>query len=220
MKRLSCIIVCLATLASAPAFGQQSGPARSQAMASVPKPALVKFDLDFPGGTPAELAAAIQNATGRPLNVIIPSEAAHAKFPPFKMKNVDVAQLFRALLLASHHRETRTEPSSGGPHSFYRDLFCGFQTDGDVTNDSIWYFHNDGIFPAAPSVRFYLLTPYLDRGLSADDITAAIQTAWKMLGGSTASLTFQKETKLLIAAGKPSQLNIIDTVLKTLNPKR
>lgn len=35
---------------------------------------LTKFNLDFSGGTPKELVAAIQKAMGRPLNVIVPEE--------------------------------------------------------------------------------------------------------------------------------------------------
>src|SRR5438270_450417 len=58
---------------------------------------LSKFDLDFPGGTPKELVSAIQKSAGKPLNVIIPDEFADTRLPALKMKNVDVAQLFRAL---------------------------------------------------------------------------------------------------------------------------
>jgi hypothetical protein len=182
---------------------------------------LTKFDLNFPGGTPGELVTAIQTAMGQPLNAIVPNEDANVKLPPLKMKNVDVAHLFRALLLASHHREAHREVPAGHTSSYsYKDVFYGFRTDGEVTNDSIWFFHDDRVFPSkqsAQSARFYLLTTYLDRGMTADAITAAIQTSWKMLGASTTpSISFQKETNLLIAVGKPSQLNIIDSVLKAL----
>ena len=63
--------------------------------------ALTQFSLDFPGGTPAQLVKAIEKATGKPLNAIIPNEDADAKLPPLKMDNVDVVKLFRALELAS-----------------------------------------------------------------------------------------------------------------------
>jgi hypothetical protein len=70
--------------------------------------------------------------------------------------------------------------------------------------------------------RFYLLSPYLERGLTVDDITTAIQTGWKMLGDSstTPSISFHKETKLLIAVGEPGKLEVIDAVLRALeSPK-
>src|ERR1035437_7428839 len=42
-------------------------------------PVLTKFNLDFPGGTPKELVAAIEKAMGKPLNVIISSDENSAK---------------------------------------------------------------------------------------------------------------------------------------------
>ena len=36
----------------------------------------VKFDLDLPGGTPGELVEAIEEASGKPLNAIVPKEHA------------------------------------------------------------------------------------------------------------------------------------------------
>jgi hypothetical protein len=50
-----------------------------------PEPSLTKFDLDFPGGTPKELVAAIQKAMGRPLNAIIPEDLSGTKLPALKM---------------------------------------------------------------------------------------------------------------------------------------
>src|SRR5271165_6524870 len=46
-----------------------------------PGPALIRFNLDFQGGTPNELVAAIQKAMGRPLNAIVPEELASTKLP-------------------------------------------------------------------------------------------------------------------------------------------
>jgi hypothetical protein len=65
--------------------------------------------------------------------------------------------------------------------------------------------------------RFYSLAPYLDRHITVDDITTAIETGWKMLGDSApANISFHKDTKLLIAVGEPSKLETIDAVLKAL----
>ena len=61
-------------------------------------PALTKFDLDFPGGTPKELVAAIEKAMGKPLNAIIPTENADMQMPPLKMDDVDVAALFNGVV--------------------------------------------------------------------------------------------------------------------------
>jgi hypothetical protein len=65
------------------------------------------------------------------------------------------------------------------------------------------------------------LAPYLEGGVTVDDITTAIETGWKMLGEpSPASINFHKDTKLLIAVGEPSALEIIDSVLNALGGSR
>ncbi len=208
MKSLPRLILCLTVLTAAPAFSQEkTSPAPPPA-----PPALTRFDLDFPGGSPNDLVAAIEKAMGRPLNVIVPAECADLKLPPLKMKEVDVAQLFRALQEAS----SLNRPFQGPIREF------GFRSEGRPTDSSIWCFYVDdlnGRAPVSKVSRVYLLTPYLDRGLTVDDITTAIQTSWKMLGYSpTPALSFHKETKLLIAVGDPSELETIDRVLSALNP--
>jgi hypothetical protein len=207
MKRLPCVILCLLALTAVTAFSQE----KSQPAPQPAPPALTRFDLDFPGGSPGELVAAIQKAMGHPLNVIVPSDQANLKLPPLKMKEVDVAQLFQALQEASR----ANTPYQGTTREF------GFQSEGRPTDSSIWYFYVKNLynqFPEPKVSRVYLLTPYLDRGLTVDDITTAIQTGWKMLGKpTTPELSFHKETKLLIAVGEPSQLETIDRVLSALN---
>ena len=197
-----------------------------------PASALTKFNLDFPGGAPKELVAAIQKATGKPLNAIIPDEHANIKLPPLKMTGVDVPQLFQALQLASAKVIAYVTGNSfggfgggGGQNQSYQQMNTsyGFRTSGTPTDDSIWYFYADK--PNLPTLepvktsRFYALTPYLDRGLTVDDITTAIQAGWKMLGDKeTPTISFHKETKLLIAVGEPDKLRVIDDVLKALEP--
>ena len=73
--------------------------------------------------------------------------------------------------------------------------------------------------PPEKICRFYSLAPYLERGLTVDDITTAIQTGWKMMDDSdTPTIRFHKETKLLIAVGERSKLETIDAVLMALEP--
>jgi hypothetical protein len=198
---------------------------------SNPPPAeLTKFDLDFQGGTPRELVAAIQKAMHKPLNAIVPEQYVDLKLPPLKMNNVNVSQLFQALESASRKSEAYTTGTSFGggsvrPINSYQiaNTAYGFRTSGNISDDSVWYFFYEK--PALPtyvenrSCRFYLLTPYLDRGLTVDDITTAIQSGWRMLGEKeTPRISFHKETKLLIAVGEPGKLEIIDSVLKALEP--
>jgi hypothetical protein len=176
---------------------------------------LAQFSLDFPGGTPKELVATIQKASGKPLNVIIPPDSADTPLPPLKMNAVNVNQLFRALEAAS----TKAEPYSPFPGS-QRTSGYGFRTDGNITDDSIWYFHADKASSTHEKIsRFYALAPYLERGLKVDDITTAVETAWKMAGEtSPPEMSFHKDTKLLIAVGDPEKLQTIDSVLQALKP--
>jgi hypothetical protein len=185
-----------------------------------------KFDLDFPGGTPKEFVAAIQKAMGKPLNAIIPEEDADIKLPPLKMNNVNVPQLFAALQLASIKRVGYVT-SNYGLQSQYQQMTTsyGFKTAGSETDDSVWYFYAEKpTFPPLiqnKACRFYSLAPYLERGLTVDDVTTAIQTGWKMLGDKdTPAISFHKDTKLLIAVGEPGKLETIDAVLKALEPPK
>ncbi len=198
-------------------------------------PKLTTFSLDFPGGTPQQLVTAIEKAMGKPLNVIIPAEHADFKLPPLKMNQVNVWQLFQALELTSQKTEAYVTGTyySGSPSHSYQTAKTsyGFRSpsaqSGAVSDDSIWYFYVEKpvmppqvVSSVVPSVcRFYPLTSYLERGLTVDDITTAIQTGWKMLGDQeTPTISFHKETKLLIAVGDPAKLETIDAVLKALSP--
>ena len=177
---------------------------------------LTKFNLDFPGGTPKELVAAIEKAMGKPLNAIVPDEFANTKLPALKMNSVNVGQLFEALEAASRKGEFI--------NGTYFPLSYGFKTAGNLSGDSIWSFYVAK--PQLPTphqspkiCRFYSLAPYMDRGLSVDDITTAIETGWKMLGDmAPPTISFHKDTKLLIAVGEDSKLETIDAALKALEP--
>ncbi|PYI85361.1 MAG: hypothetical protein DME26_11190, partial [Verrucomicrobia bacterium] len=86
-------------------------------------------------------------------------------------------------------------------------------------NDNpVWYFFHEK--PLATEVekacRFYQLAPYLET-YKVEDITTAIETGWKMLGEKNPpTISFHKDTKLLIAVGEASKLQLIDSVLQQL----
>lgn len=195
---------------------------------------LSRFDLDFPGGTPKQLVAAVQKAMGKPLNVIIPEEHAGMKLPALKMENVNVAELFEALESASLKTEAYVTgrlvnpgvPSvPGAPQWQQWKTTYGFKTESPVTDKSIWRFYVDAppqtpFSEPAKSCRFYSLGTFLESGYTVDDITTAIQTGWKMLGDKeTPAISFHKDTKLLIAVGEPNKLETIDAVLRALQPR-
>ena len=206
---------------------QKAGEAEKEA-----EKTLTKFSLDFPGGTPQQLVTAIEKATGKPLNAIISTENAGFNLPPLKMNNVNAYQLFEAVEATSRKTEkvvTGTFIGGGSGTSESYQFFTtsyGFRTPNPngISDDSIWYFYVEkparppqNTYVAPKVCRFYPLTSYLERGLTVDDITTAIQTGWKMLGDQeTPTISFHKETKLLIAVGELSKLETIDAVLTAL----
>ena len=214
MKRTCCTILCLTALTLTSAIAQQStttappGTILIGGGGNTDATTLTKFNLDFPGGTPNQLVAAIEKATGHHLNAIIPPEFAPTNLPALKMNSVTVPELFEAVAQAGG---TVTVGNSSGL------LKHVFVTHGRPSNDSIWYFHANNVPPPTKICRFYSLAPYLDRGLSVDDITTAIETGWKMLGEtSPPTISFHKDTKLLIAVGEESKLETIDAALQAL----
>ena len=116
MKATCSTFICLTTLALNTALSQQapipqppSGPTDQETFSSrlqkiiqqtsnpSPEPVLTKLDLDFPGGTPKELVAAIEKAMGRPLNAIVNDELSNTRLPALKMTKVTVPELFQAV---------------------------------------------------------------------------------------------------------------------------
>lgn len=228
MKIQRFLSIGLLALSLSGALGQPPKPGESTHSSG----GLTAFDLDFPGGTPRELVAAVRKASGIPLNAIVPDEFAKTQLPGLKMTAVNISQLFQALEAASRKTEVYSTASyyGGGAYGSYKSYQTmvtsyGFKTEGPQKDDSIWYFYvTKPALPAGSSVatngkqcRFYSLAPYLTHGVTVDDITTAIATGWKMLGEtSPPEINFHKETKLLIAVGEPGALEIIDSVLKAL----
>ena len=94
---LSCLLLAVALAAPALRAADEAAPSAPAPAPAPSAPRLTKFNLDFPGGTPKELVAAIEKAMGKPLNVIIPEEDAATKLPPVKVSDMDVGKLFKTL---------------------------------------------------------------------------------------------------------------------------
>jgi hypothetical protein len=238
MKKLlyTSTLLCLLTAA---VYSQSPTPGAAGAVAinfvTNDAPKLTRFNLNFPGGNPQQLVAAIEKATGRPLNVVIPDEYANESITALRMNQVTVPDLFKALEQASlvtiPYRTGMYGGGAGIPSYSYQQLrtMLTFQTSGRLSDDCIWYFRGREKAPD-PTIwgekpepnkmcRFYSLTPYLESGYKVEDITTAVQTGWKLLGDkATPTISFHKETKLLIAAGHPDWLLTIDGVLDALRP--
>lgn len=188
------------------------------------EPALQQtFDIDFHGGTPVELADAVEKASKMPLNVIVPERHRDFYIPPVKLRNVTVPQLFEGITKSSFKSEYRR---TGRNNVSVTQTTYGFRmADNRLNTNTVWYFFVEA--PPEPLenpdddpiCRFWQMEPYL-QGLHIEDITTAIETGWKMLGVSPLPrLNFHKDTKLLIVVGPPLQLALIDDVLRQLTPK-
>lgn len=189
-----------------------------------------KFDLSFGGGTPRQLVDAVEAATGERVNVIINEADKDVQLPALKMRQVTVEDLFTALEQSSR----KTVPQITG--TYYTDFggkgarhqYSMFNVSYGFTRvGTVWVFTNNQPVPlpdeALPRTRFYQLNPYLMENIKVEDITTAIQTAWKMMAQKEATprateLKFHPETGLLIAVGDPIQVQVIDDVLNTLRP--
>ena len=222
MKQTIALLATGFFLSCQPTFGQpqpaskQPTPGLTQAILnSRPGPELTRFDLNFPGGTPNALVEAIEKASGKPLNAIIPDEHANTLLPALKMNAVTVPQLFAALGEAS--RKIVTFKNHGVQETSY-----AFRTQPQPTDDSIWHFYFvQSNSPQESKVcQFFQLAPYLDT-YKIEDITTAIETGWKMLGETEPpEIKFHKDTKLLIAVGEPSKLVLIQSVLTQLKQEK
>jgi len=230
MKKYTFLAICLLPFTAGTGLSQDSqpnpylpGPPVAQARTrmrdqtnSDAGAALTKFDLDFPGGAPAELVSAIEKSSGKPLNAIIPTEDAAFTLPPLKMSHVNVAQIFSALGAAS--RSIAREEGAVTTSSY------SFDTPSQpVTDDSIWYFTSDATPPSPKNCMFFSLEPYLNRGFTVDDITTAIRTGWELQAAANGlkaapQLTFHKETKLLIVVGDQYQIQLAAQALQALPP--
>lgn len=232
MKISACLAASLLALALTPVLAQSvvSGPDRPLsakdlavflASSTNSQP---KFDLDFPGGTPKELVKAVEKATGRPLNAVIPDEYADLKICAVKVKNVTVPQLFEALKQASKkvERYMIDRPDNNWYFEEHAAMY-GFNTAGVPDENAIWYFYREGEPDAYQTIsatvcHFYQLSPYLDAGYKVEDITTAIGTAWKMLGVTkTPEISYHKDTKVLIVVGDADKIRVIDNVLGQLS---
>jgi hypothetical protein len=197
--------------ANVPAVNPRGTPV-SQAAETYPSAAV--FDLNFPGGGPKALAAAIQEASGKPLNVIIQKEYEDVEIPPMKFTRVTVPALFEALRYSSQHT---IHAPNGMPNGNFVSSY-GFVSRKPDEN-AVWWFSCER--PPKPEeakkyCQFYQLDELLI-SYSIEDITTAIQTGWKMLGVSpTPELKFHSETKLLIAVGQAEHLQTITSVLNAL----
>ena len=158
------------------------------------------FDLNFRGGTPDELAAAIGAASGKKPNLLLSPGAEKVTLPGLQLRSVTTAQVFNALNLI-----IRTE----------RDVVFTSTASSEVGGETIWTM----LYATRPgkACKVFYVGDLLQK-YKIEDVTTAIQSVWKMQGAE-GELKFHQDTQLLIAcAAHPPQLNIISEILAELSP--
>lgn len=180
----------------------------------------IRFDLDFPGGNPKELVAAIDKARAKPINAIVPDDSNDIQIPPLKMSDVTVAELFKALQMASVKYVLNSY--NNGQSFSQSDTSYGFETTSNPGADNtVWYFKERKPLEPLPIkevCRLYNLESLLEK-YKIEDITTAIQSGWEMLHVTKMpQLKFHPETRLLIAVGAEENLQVIENVLRQLQP--
>lgn len=138
MKKCLLLAASLLALNLAPAFAQSPGTLVLTGISTPDEPPTpAEFNLDFPGGTPAQLVKAIEKSLGKPINVIIADEDAKVKLPPIKGNELDVPRLFQTL--------TDNGPKYADRPGRDRELISnyGFQTvDKKPSEKSLWTFYS------------------------------------------------------------------------------
>lgn len=175
-------------------------------------PPLPVYNLNFPGGTPGQLVTAMTAASGKPVNLVIAEELANVRIPPVQVNQVTTPMLLGAL----NFEGSRLTDNGQRLENYHTDFQIAAGSNPRDPN-AIWCLRSSD-FRTGIVARFYLLSKYLEAGLSVDDITTAIQTAWKMTGAEDLpKLSYHKETNLLIVVGPTPEIPIVESVLRELD---
>jgi hypothetical protein len=162
------------------------------ASAAEGEPREATFDLKFPGGSPADLVEAIGKITVKP-NLLVAPSLEKLNLPPMELHAVDTKTVFNSLNAVL----------------VYSDLAARL-----TLVDNVWVLQ--GPRDSRRSQVFYvghLLAKY-----KIEDVTTAIQSAWKMAGKApNADLKYHQDTQLLMALAETQQLQTITEVLGELS---
>jgi hypothetical protein len=176
-----------------------------------------------------DFVAAVSKAVGKPVNVIVPKEAeGDAGFPAVEVSRVTVPTLFSALSNASQHDVA--VPVLGSVTTQYKTVGFTFTTEEPFSADAVWTFlvlNPPELSAAEPAnhpprqVQYFPVAQYLTH-FSVEDITAAIETGWKLQGGPAGTAAddsaFTRRPQLLITAGTAAQMELVPQVLQGLSP--
>ena len=188
---------------------------------STETPNALRFDIEFPGGSPAEFAKALSSAAGEGVNLLIPEGVEDLRIPKLKLSQVTVQDVLNGLsTIGSAFRGT-----AGAEWAYQiHQTSAAVGSNGPRPVQSVWVLSAVRNQPASKPnsiLKVFSLARFLgkpEQGLhSVDDIITAVQAGWKMQKISPLpELTYHPETKLLMAYGQEAHLTLITDVLKQL----
>jgi hypothetical protein len=200
--KITGLFLALGLVFSLPISAADKNPAEARpAEALAP---VARFNLSFPGGTPAQLAAAIEKASGKVLNLAASELAKQLRLPSLDLRDVTTEDLLKVL------RVNSTVTLEDG-----RVLEYYFST---ISDTGIWRLDCGVKSYGQPLARciFLNLTEYLKNGFTVDDITTVLSLGMRMLDQKPPEMTFHKETRLLVVVGTEEQLVMTHQALAQL----
>lgn len=155
------------------------------------------FDLDFPGGTLEQFAAAVRRAN-EDATLVISEEALGFRLPAVTLRQVDVsaaARLIERVAQAPDNSASRLDVNwVEVPASANVAVSINAWTNPEVSDTE---------------TRTWSVREHLDRGLAADDLLSAVQAMLEVEPGA-ADVRFHEPTALLIIRGTEAQLNLVN----------
>jgi len=185
--------------------GKLPNPSADTASASAltAKPRTPPINIDFPGGSIAQLVAQINRSDSGPFNLIGEKKFQEAPLPPFSLRNTEPASL--AIGLNGLLRPSELAISLAGPNVFV--LTKAVPPPSPFAS-------------AAQTFQAFQLAPYLAT-LSVEDITDAILVAWESAPDHDPKqlrFKYHPATKLLFVYGPPEAIAIATQLVPQLDP--
>ncbi len=160
------------------------------------------FDLDFPGGTMADYAAAVR-AAWPGANLAMLGGAEKARVPAMKFRDVTVEAAMRAVESQQLNEDgtssaivVRGVEIGGSKEGLYRVVLESGQAKAR----------------SEARVHVWSLAPMLAAGVKIEDALSAIEAALAVDGRPT-TIKYHEATMLLIVRGSQEQHDVIDTVI-------
>jgi hypothetical protein len=229
MRRIFALVVAVIMLANVsgqvpPTSPTGGGFGGGQRLVNAKRSEEPRIEIEFKGGKPEDLLAAMEKVSGYKPNVIIHPEARSVVIPSFSLHGVTPSQVFNALNMLDPGEGAvwQSVESEGGeiwtlmppPRAAQAiDPLTGLPTQMPIQ----YQFGQAAKRAVNKQCRVYNLTPVLD-DYTVEDVTTAVKGAWELMNiTEEPPIKYHKDTKLLIVFGDPSELGVVQQVITELS---